>query len=176
MDAYQARAAVALVVDGRPVGALGFSFARPPTFAGVERRYIQALANRCAQALERIQLAEAARTARSRLASAEARAIAVRQRAMAAQANALRAREHANFLAEVNAMLVGTARVEAVIEQMAWLAVPRLGDWCLVRLQSPDGTVRHQTVAYGTRRMRARRTRRPTIRCWRSHPARGTRC
>jgi GAF domain-containing protein len=27
--------------------------------------------------------------------------------------------------------------------------VPRLGDWCLVWLQAPDGTVRHQTVAYG---------------------------
>jgi GAF domain-containing protein len=149
MDSYQARAAIALVIDGRPAGALGFSFARPRTFAGVDRRYIHALASRCAQALERIQLAEEARTARSRLASAQARAITARRRAIAAQANALRAHEQANFLAEVSAVLAGTARVEAVIEQMAWLAVPRLGDWCLVWLQAPDGTVRHQTVAYG---------------------------
>jgi GAF domain-containing protein len=46
-------------------------------------------------------------------------------------------------------MLTGSAKVEAVLEQLAWLAVPRLGDWCLVQLEAPDGTVRHQTVAYG---------------------------
>jgi GAF domain-containing protein len=35
-----------------------------------------------------------------------------------------------------------------VLEQMAWLAVPRLGDWCQLRLDHPDGIVRHHTVAY----------------------------
>jgi transcriptional regulator with GAF, ATPase, and Fis domain len=95
LDGYQARAAVGLVVEGRPAGALGFSFTQARTFDEVDRRFIQALASHCAQALERVRLTEQARAARTKLATAQARALSAERAAMAAQANAVRAREQA---------------------------------------------------------------------------------
>jgi hypothetical protein len=106
------------------------------------------LASHCAQALERVRLTEQARAARTKLAAAQARALSAERAALAAQANALRAREQAGYLAEVSAMLASTTDLEAVLEQMAWLAVPRLGDWCQLHLQQPDGGTRHHTIAH----------------------------
>jgi GAF domain-containing protein len=148
MDDYQARAAIGLVVEGRPAGALGISFAQARDFGELDRRFIQALASHCAQALERVELASQARVARTRLAAAHARAITAERAALTAQANAVRAREQSSFLAEVSAMLAGATDIAAVLEQMAWLAVPRLGDWCQVRLDHPDGRPRHHTIAH----------------------------
>ena len=45
-------------------------------------------------------------------------------------------------------MLAEATDIAAVLEQMAWLAVPRLGDWCQVRLDHPDGRPRHHTIAH----------------------------
>ena len=106
------------------------------------------MASHCAQALERVRLTEQARAARTKLAAAQARAITAERAALAAQANALRAREQASYLAEVSAMLASTTDVEAVLEQMTWLAVPRLGDWCQIHLEHPNGGTRHHTVAH----------------------------
>ena len=145
---HQAHVAIGLVVEGRPAGALGISFLQARSFSEVDRRFVQALASHCAQALERVRLAEQARAARTKLATAQARALTAERAALAAQANALRAREQASYLAEVSAMLASTTDVEAVLEQMAWLAVPRLGDWCQIHLRQPDGTTRHHTIAH----------------------------
>ena len=82
------------------------------------------------------------------VAAAQARALGAERAAIAAQANAVRAREQAGYLAEVSAMLASATDIQAVLEQMAWLAVPRLGDWCQLRLDHPDGTIRHHTVAH----------------------------
>jgi GAF domain-containing protein len=148
VDHYQARAAIGLVVEGRPAGVLGFSFTQAQSFLEVDRRFVQALAAHCAHALERVRLGEQARVARTKLAAAQARAISAERAAVTAQANALRAREQAGYLAEVSAMLASATDIQAVLEQMAWLAVPRLGDWCQLRLDHPDGIVRHHTVAH----------------------------
>jgi GAF domain-containing protein len=145
---HQAHVAIGLVVEGRPAGALGFSFLQARTFSEVDRGFIQALASHCAQALERVRLAEHARAARTKLAAAQARAMTAERAALAAQANAVLAREQASYLAEVSAMLVTATDLEAVLEQVAWLAVPRLGDWCQIHLQQPDGGTRHHTVAH----------------------------
>ena len=109
---HQAHVAVGLVVEGRPAGALGFSFTEARSFNEVDRRFIQALASHCAQALERVRLAEQARAARTRLAAAQARAVTAERAAMTAQANALRAREQAGYLAEVSAILTSTTDID----------------------------------------------------------------
>lgn len=145
---HQAHVAIGLVVEGRPAGALGISFIQARSFSEVDRRFIQALASHCSQALERVRLAEQARAARTSLAAAQARALTAERAALAAQANALQAREQASYLAEVSAMLASATDLPAVLEQMAWLAVPRLGDWCQIHLQQPDGTTRHHTIAH----------------------------
>jgi signal transduction histidine kinase/ActR/RegA family two-component response regulator len=59
----EAWAAVPLAVDGRPVGTLELAFARAQRFTGGERALIEILADRCAQALDRARLLEAARAA-----------------------------------------------------------------------------------------------------------------
>ena len=148
MGEYHSHVAIGLVVEGRPAGALGISFAQARDFGELDRRFIQALASHCAQALERVELASQARVARTRLAAAHARAITAERAALTAQANALRAREQSSFLAEVSAMLAKATDLPAVLEQMAWLAVPRLGDWCQIRLDHPDGRPRHHTIAH----------------------------
>ena len=145
---HQAHAAIGLVVEGRPAGALGISFLQARSFSEADRRFIQALASHCAQALERVRLTEQARAARTKTAAAQARALTAERAAITAQANALRAREQASYLAEVSAMLASTTDLEAALEQMAWLAVPRLGDWCQIHLQQPDGGTRHHIVAH----------------------------
>lgn len=145
---HQAHVAIGLVVEGRPAGALGISFTQARSFSEVDRRFVQALASHCAQALERVRLAEQARAARTKVAAAQARALSAERAALAAQANALRARQQAGYLAEVSAMLASSTDIEAVLEQLAWLAVPRLGDWCQLHLQQPDGGTRHHTIAH----------------------------
>jgi signal transduction histidine kinase len=60
-----ALAAIPLVVDGRALGVLGFTFAEAHTFDAEERTFILALARQCAQALERARLYEAAAQARA---------------------------------------------------------------------------------------------------------------
>ena len=60
----KALAAVPLVVDGRPLGALGLSFRSDQAFSSDERAFIQGLAGKCALALERARLYDESLTAR----------------------------------------------------------------------------------------------------------------
>jgi PAS domain S-box-containing protein len=65
---YGAWAALPLVMEGRRIGVLGLSFPRPRHFSDEDRRYLLALAQQCAQALERSRLyreAQAASDAKS---------------------------------------------------------------------------------------------------------------
>jgi PAS domain S-box-containing protein len=61
----QAWAALPLIVDGRAIGALGFSFPVEQAFDAEDRAMMQALAGYCAQALERARLYEAEAQARA---------------------------------------------------------------------------------------------------------------
>jgi hypothetical protein len=54
----QALVAFPLVVEGRTIGALGLSFPRPQSFSEDDRAFMLALAQQCAQALERARLYE----------------------------------------------------------------------------------------------------------------------
>lgn len=54
-------AALPLVVEGRPLGAIGLSFKESRHFQEEEREFVEALVAQCAQALDRAQVYEAAR-------------------------------------------------------------------------------------------------------------------
>ncbi|HEU4325053.1 MAG TPA: GAF domain-containing protein [Roseiflexaceae bacterium] len=60
-----ALAALPLIVNGRTIGALGLSFREPRSFPFEEQSYMQALAQQCAQALERARLYDEAQHARA---------------------------------------------------------------------------------------------------------------
>lgn len=62
---YQAWAAVPLAVKGRILGAIGLSFAGPRDFTLRDRAFLLALAQQCAQALERARLYEVEQQART---------------------------------------------------------------------------------------------------------------
>jgi signal transduction histidine kinase len=61
---YRSWAAVPLVVKGQTIGGITFSFHEPRPFDDDERAFILALAQQCAQALDRARLYEAEQTAR----------------------------------------------------------------------------------------------------------------
>lgn len=60
----RALAAVPLMLAGRPIGALSLGFDEPRDLEGTESEFVTALAQQCAQSLERARLYEAERDAR----------------------------------------------------------------------------------------------------------------
>jgi PAS domain S-box-containing protein len=62
---FAAAAVLPLVVAGTRVGTLGLNYARPQPFDAGKRAYLAAVAQQCAQALERARLFEAERAARA---------------------------------------------------------------------------------------------------------------
>ena len=68
----RAWAGVALRVDGRTFGGLGLGFRHDRTFDDDDRAFIESLADRCAQALDRARLLESEREARARAEASEA--------------------------------------------------------------------------------------------------------
>jgi PAS domain S-box-containing protein len=62
---HQANIVVPLIVDGRPIGALGIAFTRARTFDEEERALAVSVGRQCALALERARLIESERAARA---------------------------------------------------------------------------------------------------------------
>ncbi|HEU0015813.1 MAG TPA: GAF domain-containing protein [Longimicrobium sp.] len=67
---FPALAAAPVLVEGRPVGAISFSFAEPQSFDPELPLFLRALAGQCASALERARLYDAERAARAEAESA----------------------------------------------------------------------------------------------------------
>ncbi|HVE79899.1 MAG TPA: ATP-binding protein [Gemmatimonadaceae bacterium] len=106
-----AMAAVPFLLAGRTAGALGFNFAEVRHFTDGDRSFLTTLAQQCAQALERARLYEAERRARDEAQAAERRA---------------------RFLAESSRVLGSSFDADEMLRSVARLAVPALGDWCIV--------------------------------------------
>ncbi|HEV7666782.1 MAG TPA: GAF domain-containing protein [Chloroflexota bacterium] len=70
---FAAGAGLPLLIDDRVVGAIGLSFAASRTFSETERSFMLAVASQCAQAIERVQLYQAERSARAAAERAAAR-------------------------------------------------------------------------------------------------------
>jgi GAF domain-containing protein/PAS domain-containing protein len=110
-------AALPVLVDGEPAGAIGMSFDSEQRFDEGDRAFLDAVAAQCAQAVVRAHLYESEQAAR---AASEAAAVRLA------------------FLAESSAALAASLDWEATLRQVATLAVPKLADWCAVFV-GPDG-------------------------------------
>jgi PAS domain S-box-containing protein len=95
---------VPLMVEGRLLGVLHVGSIKRRVFTNDDERTLQLLADRVALAIEQSSLYESARAAGRRL----------------------------EFLAEASELLGSTLDYSAALERLSDLAVPYLGDWCIV--------------------------------------------
>jgi serine phosphatase RsbU (regulator of sigma subunit)/anti-sigma regulatory factor (Ser/Thr protein kinase) len=58
------------------------------------------------------------------------------------------ARERLTFLARASELMSETLDLEQTLEQVAYLSVPRLADWCGIELLGEDGSIRNAAVAH----------------------------
>ena len=87
-------------------GAMGVGFADERAFEEVDRELLHYVAAQCASALDRARLAEAAE----------------------------RTQEHLEFLDTLSGALTSSLQIDTALRQLAALSVPRIADWCVVRL------------------------------------------
>jgi PAS domain S-box-containing protein len=120
---FASLAIVPLALGSVPFGAIVLSFREPHEFPPVERAFMFAITAQAARALERGRLFAGERRRREQLA----------------------------FIAEANALLTSSLEVDATLRRLAALAVPRIGDWCIVDLASDDGGIRTVAVAHADR-------------------------
>ena len=115
-----ALAILPLVVEGKAIGAIAFTFPNEVGF-GAERRALKAtLAQQAAQALDRVRLYEAERALRQRM----------------------------TFLADASELLGSSLDYEVTLAQLALLAVPEMATWCSVDMVGPDGSIQRLAVAH----------------------------
>ena len=120
-------AALPILLQGRVLGAVGFSFSAERPFDEDERTYLTFLALHCAQGFERTRLYEFETAARL---SAEV------------------AQERSLFLVRASAILGSSLDYEDTLRNVAELAVPNIGDWCAVELVDASGVSRQVAVAH----------------------------
>jgi signal transduction histidine kinase/transcriptional regulator with GAF, ATPase, and Fis domain len=115
-----ALAILPLVVEGRAIGGIAFTFPTEIEF-DAERRALKAtLAQQAAQAIDRVRLYEAERALRQRM----------------------------TFLADASELLGSSLDYEATLAQLARLAVPEMATWCSVDMVGLDGSIRRLAVAH----------------------------
>jgi GAF domain-containing protein/PAS domain-containing protein len=100
-----------LEIEGRPIGILSLTWTGDPGLDDEERRFIAALADQCAQALDRARLYEAER----------------------------RAVRRQQFVAEASRELAASLDLNATVERVARLLVPELADGCSVMVVEDKG-------------------------------------
>ncbi len=117
---FGALAVVPLVVKDHGLGAISLSFKDRRRFSPEERAFTMSVAQHAAYALERTRLYEGEREAR--------RAI--------------------EFLARASGILAQSLDADRSLEQLAFLTVPKIADWCSVHLVDNDGGFRNVAVAH----------------------------
>lgn len=115
---HQAAAALPMVVDDRVIGAVGLSFDAPQGFDVAQMEFLSAVVAQCAQALDRAWSYTAEAAARRAAEEAQARLA---------------------LLADASAILAGSMEYEATLPEVARLAVPLLGDCCVIDVFDADG-------------------------------------
>jgi signal transduction histidine kinase len=112
-------ACLPLVIEDRRLGVVALSFLDDHKFEPDERGFLRAIAQHCAQGLERARLYDVERAARR---DAEA------------------ARERSSFLADASLILSSSLDYEEMLPRIAGLAVPAVSDLCAVELLNEAGT------------------------------------
>jgi PAS domain S-box-containing protein len=115
----QASACVPLIINNRTIGGIGFSFGEPRKFGKVDKDFLLALADQCAQALERARLYELERQARI---------------------DAEYSQDRWSYLAEASETLSTSLDYEITLQKVASLCTPRIADWCTVHLLNEKGS------------------------------------
>ncbi len=92
--------------DGRAFGVMGIGFPEEVPLNDGDAEFLEDVAAQCALALDRARLADAAE----------------------------RAQEHLGFLDELSAALSSSLQIETALAQLAGMTVPRIADWCVVRM------------------------------------------
>ncbi len=112
---------VPMVARGRTIGALTFLSTREGrNYTPVDLDFAHHLARRFALAADNSRLYQEAEEARERL----------------------------TFLARASELLAQTLELERTLEQVAYLTVPRLADWCAIELVGEDGSVYNAATAH----------------------------
>ncbi|HEU4452805.1 MAG TPA: ATP-binding protein, partial [Longimicrobium sp.] len=124
---FQATLSVPLVVEGKPVGAMGLSFREGREVGPEEHGYLMSIGRQCAQAVRRARLYEAEAAARR---------------------EAQRAERRVAFLAEASGVLGAALDYEGNLAAAARLAVPFLCDFCMVDVVDGDGVLRRLAHAH----------------------------
>jgi signal transduction histidine kinase len=118
---------VPLLVEGRLLGVLHVGSLEPRVFTTDDERTLQLLADRVALAIEQSRLYESERIASRRL----------------------------EFLAEASELLGSTLDYATALQRLSAVAVPYLGDWCIVDMVRLDGSLERVAVAHANPRYRA---------------------
>jgi signal transduction histidine kinase/DNA-binding response OmpR family regulator len=122
---HDAWAAMPMIVEGRTIGGIRFSFPKARIFHDDDRAFLLILAGQCAQALERARLYEAEQDARE---------------------HAEQMQDRLAFLAEASVMLGSSLDDRETLDQLAQLVVPFLADLCVIHLIADNGTVTQPAI------------------------------
>lgn len=123
--AHHAWATSPLSVKGRVLGAIGFNFSQARSFSQEEQSLILAMAEQCAQALDRAQLYESEQRARM---------------------EAERAKQRLAFLAETSVLLTSSLDYETTAKSLANLIIPAFADNYVVTIIDENNAL--QPVAF----------------------------
>ncbi|MGQ0508380.1 MAG: ATP-binding protein [Myxococcaceae bacterium] len=118
-----ALASLPLLVAGRCVGVLAATYSQPKVFSVELRTLAVALANQCAQALERARAFQEEKLARARI----------------------------KLLADASKLLSQSLDYEQTMATLTQLMVPERADWCAVDIVTNEGEVRRLAVAHPDR-------------------------
>lgn len=97
---------------GRPFGSMGVGFPPDRTVDAADRALLRDVAAHCALALDRARQADAAE----------------------------RAQDHLGFLDALGATLSSSLELDTALAQLTEMTVPRIADWCIVRLLVTPGS------------------------------------
>src|SRR6059058_182830 len=118
---------VPILFEGKVIGVLHVGTLHPRHFRRDDAQLLQVVADRIGLGIEYSRLYEEERRARAR-----------------SEAEQRRSR----FLANVSALLATTLDYEATLRNLARLAVPELGDWCVIDMLGEHGQMRRVAVAH----------------------------
>jgi signal transduction histidine kinase len=112
--------ALPLLVGDEVLGVLALTFYRVRTFDAMDRAFLGTLAALCAQALQRSTALDDAR----------------------------RLNEQLSFLTEAGTILSRSLDLTTILDAIARLAIPRIGDWCVIHLPGEDGQLDPVTIVH----------------------------
>lgn len=124
---YKAWMVLPLRLQGRDLGGLLFSFQQERIFTELERGFATALAQQCAQALERARLYESE---------------------LAARQTAEHAAQKSDWLTEASHVLASSLDYKTTLAELAQLVVSEFADWCTIDMAKGDGTAEQLLMAH----------------------------